>query len=198
MTAGHVLLVPGSIRAGSLHRRLAAALAPLFEAHGLSVETVDLRDHPMPIYDGDAERELGPPAAAVELQARVAAGDAVVFLTPEYNGGPSALLKNAIDWVTRVERTTFRQPVIALAATSPGGRGAVNGLAVMRRIFDHMQLTVLDGDLSVPDGAAAFEVPAGAGDGPSTVRFARDHDRARAEQFVARFADLLAERSSIP
>jgi NAD(P)H-dependent FMN reductase len=198
MITGRVLLVPGSVRADSLHRRLAAALAPLFEAHGLSVEIVDLRDHPMPIYDGDAERELGPPAAAVELQAHVAAADAVVFLTPEYNGGPPALLKNTIDWVTRVDRTTFRRPLIGLAATSPGGRGAVHGLDVMRRIFGHMGLTMLDGDLSVPDGADAFELSGGPGDGPSTVRFARDGDRARAEQFVTRLADLLAERAATP
>lgn len=147
-----VALLPGSTRADSLHRRLAAAMADGLVERRVQVDLVDLNEHPMPIYHGDDEAVAGPPPGALALHDRVAACDGLIILTPEYNGGPSPLLKNAIDWVTRVDRATLRQPLLGLAATSPGRRGGAHGLAVMRAIAEHMRLAIVDTDFSVPEG----------------------------------------------
>ena len=173
-----VLLVPGSVRRDSAHRRLAAALSPLLVEHGVAAETIDLTDHPMPIYHGDEEEAHGVPDTAVELGGRIRSADGMILLSPEYNGGPSALLKNTIDWLTRIERSIFSHLLVGLAATSPGGRGGVQGLAVMRGMLRHMSVPALEGELSVPSSYEAFVV----GDGG--VTFGKQEDGEAATAFV--------------
>jgi NAD(P)H-dependent FMN reductase len=171
-----------------LHRRLAAALVPIFAEHGVVAGLIDLADYPMPIYDGDFEQQQGSPESARRLTSRLTEFDGLVLVTPEYNGGPSALLKNTIDWVTRVDRWVFRPLLVGLAAGSPGSRGAVTGLGTVRRILEHMRLDVVEGHLSIPHAGEAF-----AADG---VTLARTDDVAAAAAYVAAFAAELAHRSS--
>lgn len=151
-----IALLPGSLRRDSVHRRLARALLPVFEDHAVRPSLIDLGDYPMSMYDGDDEATSGQPAAAVALAERIVAADGLVILSPEYNGGPSALLKNAIDWVTRVDREVLRSPLIGLAGASPGPRGARHGLSVMRQMCTHMRLDVIPTDLSVASCSDAF------------------------------------------
>lgn len=186
MSTPSVLLLPGSIRRGSLHRKLAASLAAMLDRRGAAAELVDLGDYALPIYHGDDEVAHGVPPAAVALHDRLGGADGLIVLSPEHNGGPSSLLKNAIDWVTRVDRGVLQAPVVGLAATSPGSRGAMTGLAAMRAMFAHMRMRVVDGDLSIPHGGEAFETVDGA------VVLARADDRARAADFVDRFLEATA------
>ena len=187
-----IALLPGSIRRDSVHRRLARALVPLFEAHGANVEVIDLGDHPMSMYHGDDEAAGGAPTTAVTLADRIRGFDGVVILSPEYNGGPSALLKNAIDWVTRVDRGVLRGLLIGLTAASPGQRGARHGLSVMRQIGAHMQLDVLSEELSIPSCGDAFGV---ADEADVVVRSDAVADaEAFVEAFVARLSDRLDAR----
>lgn len=187
-----VLLMSGSIRRDGLHRRLAAALRPLLVDAGVSTDLIDLGEFPMPVYHGDLEAEHGPPAAAVALHELIGSVDGLIVLSPEHNGGPSALLKNTIDWLTRVDRATFAHLLVGLAATSPGRRGGVAGLASLRAMLTHMRLHLVDADLSIPTGGEAFAV----GDGG--VEFVRDDDRRAAlgyvERYVAALARHIAER----
>jgi chromate reductase len=183
-----VALVPGSSRAASIHRRLASVMAVELVRMGVTPDVVDLADHPLPIYHGDEEAASGPPDAAVELHDRLAAHDGVILLSPEYNGGPSALLKNAIDWVTRVERATLRRPLVGFAAASPGGRGGVNGLAVLRSIGEHMRLDLVDEEFSLPDAGDAIQ-PDGEG-----WLLATDEQRERLDRWLSDFVDRLRSR----
>lgn len=136
-----ILVIAGSLRTGSFNRRLAdAALARLREAGANAVDT-DLRRYPLPIYDGDLEAESGVPAPAQELhrQFREAAG--VFLVSPEYNAGIPPLLKNTIDWISRVRdnggiAAAFGGPVFALAGASPGGLGAYRGLMQLRQSLE--------------------------------------------------------------
>jgi NAD(P)H-dependent FMN reductase len=186
-----VAVLPGSIRAASMNRQLAAALVPTLARHGVAGEVVDLADYPMPLYHGDEEAEHGQPASAVALHDRLAGFDGLIFVSPEYNGGPSALLKNTIDWVTRVDRAVFKPLLIGLAATSPGPRGARNGLAVLRSICDHMRLDLVPDDLSIGQYGDAFELVDG------TPTLVRSHDIEATERFVAGYAAALRERSGV-
>ena len=186
-----VALLPGSIRSASMSRRLADALVPILGAHGLEAEVVDLADYPMPLYHGDEEAEFGPPAGAVALHDRIARFDGIIFVSPEYNGGPTALLKNSFDWVTRVDRAVFKRLLVGLAATSPGSWGARNGLSVMRSMCEHMRLDLVPGDLSIPDYRDAFGVVAGV---PALVR---PDDIDAAERFATCFAQRMRERTAV-
>ncbi len=191
MDLPRIALVSGSTRTASLHRRLAAVLADLFRSHGADAEVIDLREYTMPIYDGDLEDAEGPPRAAHELTEVLRGFDGLVFVTPEHNGGPSALLKNTIDWITRVDRGVFAPLLIGLAAASPGSRGGATGLATMQRLAEHMRLDLAPDALSLPRAGEAFA----AHDGVMTL--ARHDDLERAEAFVERFVAALAARAQI-
>jgi len=110
---------------------LAKEAAAVATAHGLTASVVDLNGYEMPIYDGDCEVEVGIPEAAVRLHDVLVASDLVVFVCPEYNGGPTPLLKNAIDWVTRVTKRPLEAKTVGLMCATPGGGGGVTGLSVM-------------------------------------------------------------------
>lgn len=180
--------MPGSIRRDSYHRLLAGVLVSLLTERGVHAETIDLADHPMPFYDGDLESEQGQPSEAIDLHDRLARLDGLIFATPEYNGGPSALLKNTIDWITRVDRNAFRPLLIGLVAASPGSRGGATGLASVRAICEHMRLDLVAGDVSIPHAGDAFEI-----DG-ADVRLVRDDDLARTIDYVDGLVELLADR----
>lgn len=189
-TSPTVALVAGSTRRNSIHRRLAAVVADALETRGVQAEVIDLADHPMPIYHGDHEAETGPPPAAVGLHDRLAAHDGLILLSPEHNGGPSALLKNAIDWVTRVDRATLRRPLVGLASASPGSRGASHVLRVMRSIGEHMRLPLVDADFSLPHAGDAFDRV-----GP-TWRFTRAGDAERLDGWLDDYVARLDEHRS--
>jgi len=191
MVFPRVAVLPGSIRSASLNQQLAAALIPLFSSHEVETALVDLGDYPMPLYNGDDEAEHGQPATAVALRDRLAAFDGLIFVTPEYNGGPSALLKNSIDWVSRVDRAVFKPLLIGLAAASPGPRGGANALSVMRIIVEPLRLEIVADDLSIGHAADAFELIDG------VVTLVRADHTESANGFVSGFAARLLERSAV-
>lgn len=179
-----VAVIPGSLRSGSLNRRLGRDLTTRLGTHGVEASLVDLADYAMPIYHGDDEASTGAPPSAVALHDRLAPLDGLIFVSPEYNGGPPALLKNTIDWVTRVDRATFRRHLVGLAAVTPGTRGGRAVLAAMRAMFAHMRLSVYDDMLSVPDGAGAFG-------GCGSQSLSRPDVVGAAEAFVSGYVDAL-------
>ncbi len=148
-----IVTLSGSTRADSLNTRLALAAGRAFAAAGAEVDHVELGRFPLPLYDGDLEERDGAPEAALRLHERIAAADAVVIASPEYNGGPSGVLKNTIDWVSRADMFAFRPRRIGLLSASPGSKGGAGGLEILRMIFTHMGCTIHE-PLSV---AKAFE-----------------------------------------
>ena len=119
-----ILVFAGSTRTGSLHRKLAALAAAELSRAGMDVTLADLRDYPMPLYDGDSEASQGVPENAARFKELVRAHDALVVASPEYNGSFSALLKNTIDWISRPAPgegplAVFRAPE---RLARPGGR----------------------------------------------------------------------------
>lgn len=138
MTAPRILLFAGSTRKGSFNRRLADLAEQTVTAAGGEVDHITLKDYVLPLYDGDEEAEHGPPEAAKALHARFAEAQGVFIVSPEYNAGTPPLLKNAIDWVSRVKNqggqdAAFARPVFALASASPGALGGYRGLIALRQ-----------------------------------------------------------------
>mgnify|MGYP003565576589 CR=1 FL=1 len=116
MTKPVLLGISGSLRRGSYNRKLIREAARLFGPAEFA--EADLR---LPLYDGDLEEAEGIPASVQHLADGIAAADAVVISTTEYNKAPSGVLKNALDWVSRTDGNPWKdKPVAIMSAT--GGR----------------------------------------------------------------------------
>jgi chromate reductase len=126
-----VLTICGSLRESSYHRIVMNALA------GLAPEGMRIAEAPayreFPLYDWDIQNSSGFPPAVKALADAIRAADGVIFVTPEYNFGIPGPLKNAIDWVSRVERQPFAGKPVALQSASPGPLGGARVQYDLRR-----------------------------------------------------------------
>ena len=134
MSALKILVIPGSLRSGSLNAKLAAVAAHALAQQGAEITRISLSDFPLPIYDGDLQAKSGVPKHAVNLKRMMAAHHGVLIVTPEYNSSVPALVKNTIDWVSRVQDShetrgqVFRDRTFALAAASGNRLGGTRAL----------------------------------------------------------------------
>jgi NAD(P)H-dependent FMN reductase len=127
-----IFAIAGSRRAGSLNRQLLGAAAERLRGHGFEVEIGELRDFDMPLYDGDLEAASGPPPGAHALAAKIAAAEALLVASPEYNFSVPGLLKNAIDWLSRMKPMPLRGRRALLLSASPSLVGGNRGLWALR------------------------------------------------------------------
>jgi len=163
MSALKILVIPGSLRSGSLNARLAAAAAHEFALAGVEVTRISLGDFPLPIYDGDLQTKSGVPKNAVNLKRMMAAHHGVLIVTPEYNSSVPALVKNTIDWVSRVHDAhetrgqVFRERPFAIAAASEGRLGGTRALAALRLILSACQASVIPSQLALSFAGEAYD-----------------------------------------
>jgi chromate reductase len=163
MSALKILVIPGSLRTGSLNARLAAAAAYEFAQAGVDVTRISLGDFPLPIYDGDLQTKSGVPKNAVNLKRMIAAHHGVLLVSPEYNSSVPPLVKNAIDWVTRVQDAqesrgqVFRERVFAIAAASESRLGGSRCLAALRQILSACQATVIPNQFALSFAGEAYD-----------------------------------------
>jgi chromate reductase, NAD(P)H dehydrogenase (quinone) len=182
-----VLVFAGSIRSGSLNRKLARAAAAALERHGMDVTLADLRDYPMPIYDGDLEASAGMPEAARAFKNLMRANDAIVIASPEYNGSFAALLKNAVDWASRPEPgeprlAAFQAKKAAILSASPSPNGGQRGLRHLRELLEMIHVEVLPSQLTVARAVEAFDAEG---------RLVRAEDRAALDRLAEELAHAL-------
>jgi chromate reductase, NAD(P)H dehydrogenase (quinone) len=142
-----LLVIPGSSRQGSLNFTLARAACRIAEAQGAAVRLLDLRTLALPVYDGDLEASQGVPAGAGELIDAVMAADAVLVVTPEYNGFPTPLVINAFDWLSRTADTPARPAGLKATAGRAAGLlsaspGPLGGLRSMNFLRQYLQMAV--------------------------------------------------------
>ena len=97
MPAPKILVIPGSLRSGSINARLAAVAAKEFVRADVEVTCISLADFPLPIYDGDLQARSGVPRSAINLKQMIGSHHGILIVTPEYNASLPPLLKNAID-----------------------------------------------------------------------------------------------------
>lgn len=149
-----IVTLAGSTRRGSLNKMLAMRAAIAVDSHDAEGIFVDLADYPLPLYDGDLEMLEGIPINALALARLIRGADGLFIASPEYNGGYSALLKNTLDWLSRIDRGVLLRPT-AIASATPGSKGGVNGLQALRSTLEHMRVPVIEHELAVPfaDGA---------------------------------------------
>ncbi|MGZ5862291.1 MAG: NADPH-dependent FMN reductase [Methyloceanibacter sp.] len=158
-----LLFFAGSTREGSYNKRLARLAQHIAQANGVEGVFVDLRDYTMPLYSGDLEAEQGPPVAAREFKALLSEYQGVFVASPEYNSSITPLLKNTLDWVTRVRGKgesgleVYKSRVFAISGASPGYYGAMRSLLHLRQILEvGIGATVIPQQMALPRAGNAF------------------------------------------
>jgi chromate reductase, NAD(P)H dehydrogenase (quinone) len=163
MSALKILVIPGSLRSGSLNAKLAAVAAHALAQAGAEITRISLGDFPLPIYDGDLQNRSGVPKHAINLKRMISAHHGVLLVSPEYNASVSPLLKNAIDWVSRVQdphetrSQVFRERAFAIAAASQSRLGGARGLAALRLILTACHASVVPRQLALSFAHEAYD-----------------------------------------
>jgi NAD(P)H-dependent FMN reductase len=133
-----VLVFSASLRKDSVNAALANLAARQAARYGAVVDLASMREFDVPSYDADIEDHGDIPAGALELNRRVAANDAFVISSPEYNGSMPGLLKNAIDWASRFKPQPFHERHGLLLSASPSMGGGNRGLWALRIPLEHL------------------------------------------------------------
>jgi len=160
MRAPKILVCSGSSRSASFNGKLAALATKKLAILDADVTHLSLKDYPLPIYDGDLESSDGVPENAKRLHRHFQGQDGIFLACPEYNAGITPLLKNTLDWISRVKEPgePYKNKVFALGAASPGGFGGMRGLIGMRTILEvGLGAMVLPQMVSVARAASAFD-----------------------------------------
>lgn len=157
MSAGsriHVLGISGSLRRGSFNTGLLRAASSVLP-EGMELEIGDIST--IPLYNADVEA-AGPPAPVARLKERVAAADALLFATPEYNYSIPGVLKNAIDWVSRPVATSplAGKPIAMMGAGGRLGTGRSQYHLRQVAVFTNM-LPINRPEVMVANAAEKFD-----------------------------------------
>jgi NAD(P)H-dependent FMN reductase len=160
--AVRILGFAGSARTESFNKKLVRIALRGAAKAGAETTFVDLRDHPLPLYDADEEEANGRPENAARLGDLMRAHDALLLASPEYNGFLSPLLKNTLDWLSRSpeaspDLSAFQGKVAALLAASPGPLGGLRGLRGVRELLANLGFTVLPGQITIRQSLKAFD-----------------------------------------
>lgn len=157
-----ILAFSGSLRQESFNQKLVTIAAQAAQKAGAEVTLINLRDYPLPIFDQDLEAR-GTPENAKKLKELFLSHEALLISSPEYNSSITAVLKNAIDWVSRTypgesPLAAFKGKVVGLMSASPGALGGLRGLVHLRAILGNIQVLVIPEQLAVSSAADAFDL----------------------------------------
>jgi chromate reductase len=182
-----ILAFAGSLRADSYNKKLVRIAAAGAQEAGAEVTLLDLRELPLPIYDGDLEAAEGLPENALRLKELMKASDGFLIAAPEYNASITAALKNALDWASRPapgepSLAAFQGKAAALMSASPGALGGLRGLIHVRAILGTLGVLVVPNQVAVMKAHEAF-TPGG--------HLADEQLRQSVEQLGAGLAELL-------
>jgi NAD(P)H-dependent FMN reductase len=157
-----ILAFSGSGRKDSIHKKLLKnAVKGALDA-GADVTVLDLKDYPIPIYDGDLEESDGIPEKAREIRTLFKSHDGVLLACPEYNSSITPLLKNIIDWVSRPENgesglVHYSDKTAALLAASGGNLAGLRGLFTVRQILSVLGMHVIPNQFGLSGANTAFD-----------------------------------------
>jgi chromate reductase len=147
-----LLGISGALRRDSTNTRLIREVARIY---GAPFRLADLR---LPLYDNDLELADGIPDEVQRLADQIAAAEAVVISTPEYNQSFSGVLKNALDWVSRVKGNPWRDKPVALMAAAAGRSGGARAAYALRLAMTSFRPRLLTGpEILLADARNQFD-----------------------------------------
>jgi chromate reductase len=135
-----LLGISGSLRKASTNTLLVRNAAEIFGADDFSLADINL-----PLYDGDLEEAEGIPASVQKLSDQIAAADAVIISTPEYNKAISGSLKNALDWVSRTKGGPWNSKPVAIMSAAAGRAGGERAQFSLRLAMMAFRPDILQG-----------------------------------------------------
>ncbi|WP_341368534.1 NAD(P)H-dependent oxidoreductase [Yoonia sp. BS5-3] len=148
-----LLGISGALRQASTNRLLLRNAAEIFGPD--SYVEADLN---LPLYDGDLEEAGGIPTAVQTLADQIAAADAVIIATPEYNKAISGVLKNALDWVSRTKGGVWRDKPVAIMSAAAGRAGGERAQFSLRLAMMAFRPNILQGpEVLVANSANEFD-----------------------------------------
>jgi len=159
MSQPRILAFAGSNRAGSFNRKALAPAIAGAEAVGAEVTVLDLKAHPLPLYDADLESAEGVPENARKLQRLFAEHDGLLIASPEYNGLITPLVKNTLDWISRAPDDVsdpYEGKVAGILSASPGALGGLRGLNHLRTLLTNLGVLVLPAQVAVSSAHEVF------------------------------------------
>ncbi len=156
-----ILAFAGSTRTESFNKRLIRIAVAGAQAAGAEVTLIDLREYPLPLFDGDLEAREGLPPNGRKLKDLFLAHHGLLMSCPEYNSSITGVWKNTIDWVSRpvpgeAPLACFDGKVAAIMSASPGALGGLRGLVHVRAILGNIRVLVLPEQVAVPKASDAF------------------------------------------
>lgn len=164
MQQTRILVLSGSARAGSYNTKLAALVGKYLALGDANVTRISLKDYPLPLYDGDLETNDGVPENVHKLKRLMQEHEGIFIACPEYNAGVTPILKNMVDWVSRLSDpgeeslAAFKNRAFAIGSASPGAFGGMRGLIGMRTILEvGLGAHLLPQMVSVGRAAQAFD-----------------------------------------
>lgn len=182
-----VAVLVGSLRKASITRRVAQALTELAPPE-LRLEPVEMGD--LQLYDQDFDDENRAPAEWRQFRQTLAAADAVLFVTPEYNRSVPAVLKNAIDVGSRpYGQSVWSGKPAAVVSVSPGALGAFGANHHLRQSLVFLNMPTLQQEAYIGNAAALFDQQGNLTNGKT-----RDFFRG----FMAAFGDWIALTTPVP
>jgi chromate reductase len=174
----HILGISGSLRKNSLNTAALRATQTLLP-QGVTMEIFDLSAIPM--YNDDVREEQGFPEPVQQLRAKIAAADALLIVSPEYNYSVPGVLKNAIDWASRAPNQPFDGKAVAIMGASPGGLGTARMQYHLRQVFVFLNGMLLNKpEVMISHAASKFDA-----DGNLTDQSTREHIENMLQALVA-------------
>jgi chromate reductase len=182
------LVFAGSLRKNSLNERLAELAAGVVSNKGGSADRACISDFEAPHYDHDIEAESGMPIGVRQFADRLNAADGFIIASPEYNASMPGVVKNLIDWTSRIRPQPFNGKQALLMSASPSMVGGNRGLWSLRIPLEHLGMRVYPDMFSLAQAHKAFN-ESGLADETLQKRF---------EQTIQCFMDLVEAAKHYP
>lgn len=177
-----ILAYAGSLREGSMNRKLLGVGVEAARSAGADVTVIELRDYPLPLFDLELEASEGLHPSARKLKDLYLAHHGLLLACPEHNSSYPALVKNIIDWVSRPATMPDGSPepphacttdkVVGLLSASPGALGGIRMLPELRRVLSNINCLVIPQQFGLAKAHEAFDERGGMKD-PKAAAMAR-------------------------
>jgi chromate reductase len=188
----HFVVMVGSLRKASFNAAIARAL-PALAPDGVTIEPLPSVGG-FPLYNHDGQDKGFPPIVTTAAEA-IRKADGVIIVTPEYNHSIPGVLKNAIDWISRLPNQPFGGKPIALETSSPSLFGGLRAQLHLRHVFVYLDGRVLNKpEVIIAQVNTKIDSAAGELTDPATRGFIADQlkafaDFARGRDMVGRTSD---------
>jgi len=143
----------GSLRSGSINMKLEKALIKRFKRAGVKTTSINLGTYDLPLYNGD----INTPPNVKKLIRKIKSCDGVIVVSPEYNGGITPVLKNAIDWTSTLGTEHFKAPYWGVSSCSPGAMSGIMGMRQLNYILMRVGGKVSPIQVGVGNADQAFD-----------------------------------------